>query len=52
MNAVIMSFDPNKKQSVNLREKAIVKSARKAKYKLHKACERASEIRERTLHTR
>ena len=28
-----------------------VKSARKAvKYKLHKACERASEIRERTLH--
>ena len=28
-----------------------VKSARKAKDKLHKACERASEIRERTLHT-
>ena len=27
-----------------------VKSARKAKDKLHKACERASEIRERTLH--
>ena len=27
-----------------------VKSARKAKDKLHKACERPSEIRERTLH--
>ena len=27
-----------------------VKSVRKAKDKLHKACERASEIRERTLH--
>ena len=27
-----------------------VKSARKAKDKLHKACERASEIREQTLH--
>ena len=27
-----------------------VKSARKAKHKLHKACEKASEIRERTLH--
>ena len=27
-----------------------VKTARKAKDKLHKACERASEIRERTLH--
>ena len=27
-----------------------VKSARKAKDKLHKACERASETRERTLH--
>ena len=27
-----------------------MKSARKAKDKLHKACERASEIRERTLH--
>jgi len=27
-----------------------VKSARKAKEKLHKACERASETRERTLH--
>ena len=37
------AFDPNEKQSVNLREKAM-KSARKAKDKLHKACERASEI--------
>ena len=27
-----------------------VKSARKAKGKLHKACERAPETRERTLH--
>ena len=45
MNAVITSFDPNEKQSVNLREKTM-KSARKAKDKLHKACERASEIRE------
>ena len=27
-----------------------VKSARKAKYNLHKPCERASEARERTLH--
>ena len=27
-----------------------VKSARKAKDKLHKACKRASETRERTLH--
>ena len=27
-----------------------VKSARKAKGKLHKACERASETHERTLH--
>ena len=27
-----------------------VKSARKAKDMLHKACERASETRERTLH--
>ena len=27
-----------------------VKSAMKAKYKLHKACERESETRERTLH--
>ena len=52
-----MSFE---KQNVILREKVMkrmravesdsVKSARKAKDKLHKACERASEIRERTLH--
>ena len=59
MNTVIMSFDPNKKQSV-ICEKAIkcmravesdsVKSARKAKDKLHKACERASETHEQTLH--
>ena len=59
MNAVILSFDPNKKQSV-ICEKAMkhmrtvesdsVKSARKAKGELHKACERASEIHERTLH--
>ena len=52
-----MSFDPNEMQSVaNLREKAMkrmravesdsVKSARKVKDKLHKACERASETRE------
>ena len=57
MNSVIMSFDPKEKQS---REKAMkrmravgsdsVKSARKANDMLHKACERASEIRERTLH--
>ena len=48
------------KAECNLREKAMkrmrtvesdsVKSARKAKDKLHKACQRASEIRERTLH--
>ena len=46
MNAVIMSFDPNEKHwQCKLRVKAM-KSARKAKDKLHKACERASEIRE------
>ena len=52
LNAVIMSFNPNEKLSV-ICEKAMkriesdgVKSARKAKHKLHKACERASEIRE------
>ena len=38
-----MSFDPNEKQSVSCE--------RKLANKLHKACERASEIRERTLHT-
>ena len=48
MNAVIMSFDPNEKQSVICERKLSdsVKSARKAKDKLHKACERASETRE------
>ena len=56
MNDVIMSFDPNEKQSVIAREsyeiyesssiRYSVKSARKAKDKLHKACERASEIHE------
>ena len=62
MNAVILSFDSNEKQSVFARENSLtmkrmgavesesVKSARKAKDKLHKACERASETRERTLH--
>ena len=53
MNAVIIS---KQKAACNLREKTIkrmgavesdsVKSVRKAKDKLHKACERASEIRE------
>ena len=53
-------FRSKRKAECNLREKAMkrmravesdsVKSARKAKDKLHKACERASEIRERTLH--
>ena len=62
MNAVILSFDSHEKQSVFARENSLtmkrvgavewesVKSARKAKDKLHKACERASETRERTLH--
>ena len=57
MNAVIMSFDPNEKQSVICERKLwkrmrsdSVKSTRKAKDKLHKACERVSETRERTLH--
>ena len=45
MNTVIMSFDPSEKQSV------ICEKAMKAKDKLQKACERASEICERTLHT-
>ena len=59
LNAVIMSFNPNEKLSV-ICEKAMkrmraiesdgVKSARKAKHELHKACERASETRERPLH--
>ena len=62
VNTVILSFDPNKKQSVICERNSLtmkrmgavesdsVKSARKAKDKLHKACERASETRERTLH--
>ena len=57
-----MSFDQNEKQSVIcerklakiMRTRAVesdsVKSAIKAKDKLHKACERASETREQTLH--
>ena len=53
-------FRSKGKAECNLREKAMkrmravesdsVKSARKAKGKLHKACERASKIREQTLH--
>ena len=53
-------FRSKRKAECNLHEKAMkrtravesdsVKSARKAEDKLHKACERASEIRERTLH--
>ena len=57
MNAVIMPFDPNEKQNVICERKRMravesgsVKSVRKAKDKLHKACERASETREQTLH--
>ena len=58
MNAVILSFDPNEKQSVICERKQktmkrigavesdSVKSARKAKDKLHKACGRASETHE------
>ena len=53
-------FRSKRKAECNLREKAMkrmravesdsMKSARKAKDKLHKSYERASEIRERTLH--
>ena len=53
-------FRSKGKAECNLREKAMkrmravesdsVKAARKAKDKLHKACERASEICEQTLH--
>ena len=55
-------FRFKRKAECNLREKSLfmkrmgavesdsVKSARKAKGKLHKACERASETRERNLH--
>ena len=51
MNAVIIVFRFKQKTECNLREKAM-KLARKAQDKLQKACERASETRERTLHTR
>ena len=51
MNVVIMSFDPKGKQSVicerrHMRavESDSMKSARKGKDKLHKACERASGL--------
>ena len=61
MNGVIMSFDPNEKQSVICKrsyermravESDNEKSATKAKDKLHcdKACQRASETREQTFH--
>ena len=53
-------FRSKRKAECNLREKAMkrmravesdsMKSARKAKDKWHKACERVSEICERTLH--
>ena len=53
-------FRSKGKGECNLREKAMkrmravksdsVKSATKAKDKLHKVCEKASEIREQTLH--
>ena len=47
MNAVIMSFDPNEKQSERYENQL-------GKLKItctRPVCERASEIRERTLHT-
>ena len=51
-----MSFNPNEMQC-NLQKKAMKlmravesDSVKSTKDKLHKACERASEIRERTLH--
>ena len=62
MNAVILSFDSNENQSVICERNSLtmkcmgavesdsVKSARKAKDKLDKACERASETCEQTLH--
>ena len=50
MNAVIIVFRFKQKRECNLQEKAM-KLARKAQDKLQKACERASETRERTLHT-
>ena len=49
-----MTFDPNEKQSVIICKRkqyeTYQKSAKKAKDKLHKACERASETLEQTLH--
>ena len=50
MNTVITVFRSKQKTECNLREKAM-KSARKSQDKLQKTCERASETRERTLHT-
>ena len=60
MNAHDHVFRSKRKAECNLREKAMkrmrsvesdsVKSARKAKDKLHKDSERASETRERTLY--
>ena len=51
MNAVIISFDPKEKYFAKTRKRMrAVKSARKAKDKLHKACEKVSETHERTLH--
>ena len=55
MNAVILSFDPNffnicERKQFNYETYGSIRSARKAKDKLHKARERASETRERTLH--
>ena len=50
MNAVIIVFRFKQKPECNLREKAM-KLARKAQDKLQEACERASQTRERTLHT-
>ena len=55
MNAVILSFDPNEKQSVicernyEMYGSSRIRSARKAEDKLHKACG-ASETCEQTLH--
>ena len=61
VNTVITLFGPNEKQSAICERKLYmkrmravesdsVKSARKAKDKLHKACERVSETHEETLH--
>ena len=52
-----MSFDPNGNAECNLQKKAMKlmkavesDSVKSAKDKLHKACERVSEIPEQTLH--